>query len=178
MKTVLGIDPGTNLSVAVARFGSLTAPAFKLTGSEVEKARQARSRVRMMVGKYKPDLAVIEGYAFGNRFSLVSMAAIGTMVRDGLIEEDCALIEVAPSMLKKYATGKGNAKKDQIMLAVYKSWGRDFETSDQADAAVLAMIGLALIGAVEPETEYRRKVIEELRKANSDVVQLIALEKS
>lgn len=49
---------------------------------------------------------------------------------------------IAPGTLKKYITGKGNAKKDLILLNVYKKFGIEFDNSDSADAFSLAMLSL------------------------------------
>lgn len=43
------------------------------------------------------------------------------------------IIEVPPSTLKKFATGKGNTPKDQMALKVYKRWGIEFVNDRGAD---------------------------------------------
>ena len=50
---------------------------------------------------------------------------------------------VAPQALKKFVTGKGNVKKDQMKLAVFKRWGVEFPTTDETDAYALAQWGQA-----------------------------------
>lgn len=54
---------------------------------------------------------------------------------------DRDVLVVPPATLKKYATGKGNATKDQVLMAVtrrYTTWCGD--TNDEADAVVLAAL--------------------------------------
>lgn len=82
----------------------------------------------------------IEGYGYANAHTLATLVEVGTGVRLGLHVNNITPIVVAPNTLKKFATGKGNAKKDQIMLAVYKRWGYDSKTNNIADAFVLAKI--------------------------------------
>jgi crossover junction endodeoxyribonuclease RuvC len=54
---------------------------------------------------------------------------------------------IAPSVLKKYATGNGNAAKDKVMAAVIKRYPTvDIINNDVADATVLLAIGLRLAG--------------------------------
>ena len=55
-------------------------------------------------------------------------------------------MEVAPTSLKKFVTGKGNAKKDLMLLSVYKRWGFDTTNDNKADAYGLAQFGRALLG--------------------------------
>lgn len=49
-------------------------------------------------------------------------------------------IKVPPTVVKKYATGKGNAKKNEVMLAAYKHWGVEFQSDNMADSYVIARI--------------------------------------
>lgn len=49
-------------------------------------------------------------------------------------------LKVPPSMVKKYATSRGNAKKMEVLLSVYKHWGKEFRDDNEADAYVLAQI--------------------------------------
>lgn len=51
--------------------------------------------------------------------------------------------------------GKGNAKKDMMILEVYKKWGFSAPTNDIADAVGLGMFGLCCGG--EKFTELERK---------------------
>jgi crossover junction endodeoxyribonuclease RuvC len=47
---------------------------------------------------------------------------------------------VPPTVVKKYATDKGTAKKSEVMLAVYKRWGVEFSDDNMADSYVIARI--------------------------------------
>lgn len=47
---------------------------------------------------------------------------------------------IPPMTLKKYVTGKGTAKKNEMLLAVYKEWGIEFNDDNAADAYGLAMM--------------------------------------
>lgn len=71
---------------------------------------------------------------------------LGGVIRVMLTEVGIKWIEVNPSLVKKFATGRGNAKKEEIAIAIYKRWGREFLSNDEADAFVLAVIGQALVG--------------------------------
>lgn len=49
-------------------------------------------------------------------------------------------LKVPPATLKKFATGRGNAKKVEVMLSAYKKWDKEFTDDNEADAYVLARI--------------------------------------
>jgi Holliday junction resolvasome RuvABC endonuclease subunit len=49
-------------------------------------------------------------------------------------------LQIPPMTLKKYATGKGNAKKQEMLLQIYKRWGVEFNDDNAADAYALARL--------------------------------------
>lgn len=59
---------------------------------------------------------------------------------------------IPPMTLKKYAAGKGNAKKQEMLLQIYKRWGIEFTDDNAADSYALARLASgASLGAVEAE---------------------------
>jgi crossover junction endodeoxyribonuclease RuvC len=70
--------------------------------------------------------------------------------------------EVAATTLKKFATGKGNAKKEQVIGHVQKNWNQLFSTSDEADAFVLYRMALVAAGRVEPKNQPQREAVEKV----------------
>lgn len=61
-------------------------------------------------------------------------------------------LQVPPMTLKKYATGKGTAKKQEMLLQIYKRWGVEFNDDNAADAYSLARLaGKHVIDKVEQE---------------------------
>ena len=59
-------------------------------------------------------------------------------------------LKVPPMTLKKYAAGKGNAKKQEMLLQIYKRWGVEFTDDNAADAYGLArLVGKNFINEVE-----------------------------
>jgi crossover junction endodeoxyribonuclease RuvC len=103
----------------------------------------------------KPQLILIENYSFGSKQSGVTQARItefGGLLRWHLLEHTQLVVEIAPSTLKKFVTGKGNAKKETMLGHVQKRWGVMFDTSDEADAFGLYRMGLVMAGVVKAET--------------------------
>lgn len=85
----------------------------------------------------------VEGYSMHGKGDLTIAPELGGIVRLELLGFG-RIHEIPPAALKKFATGKGNAPKDSVMLNVYKRWGVDFGDNNLADAYVLARIALHL----------------------------------
>lgn len=69
-------------------------------------------------------------------------------------------LKVPPMTLKKYAAGKGNAKKQEMLLQIYKRWGIEFTNDNAADSYALARLASGSIdGAIE------KAIIEQMSDA-------------
>lgn len=67
------------------------------------------------------DMVAIEGYAMGARAGLVcNIAENGGILRFKLFQNNIPYTEYAPTQIKKFITGKGNAKKDEVVSCVEK----------------------------------------------------------
>ena len=123
-------------------------------------------RERLMIDDVTPDIVVVEGLAFmaRNTTALVQLSGLNYLVRELLWSKDIPFVIVSPSTLKKFVTGKGNAKKDQMLLETYKRYNVSFEDDNLCDAFGLAKIGEALSAANPPITKEQDQTIEILRK--------------
>lgn len=93
------------------------------------------------------DLVAIEGYSYGSPQQATQIGGMGAVVRLGLEEEpDLAWVVVPPSSRAKYATGKGNASKDQVLQEVAARRGATFKTTDECDAWVIWELAKAAYG--------------------------------
>ena len=90
---------------------------------------------------WKPQRVVIESYAYGNRYTLVTLVEVGTVVREVLWGMSVPWYEVPPSVLKMFTTGKGSAKKQDMKVAVKARWGFESPSDDITDAFALARMG-------------------------------------
>jgi len=102
--------------------------------------------IRELIDAYGVDLVIIEGYSFAGKFNNSLQYELGTCIRMMMWVNGFKFVEVPPTSLKKFVTGKGNAKKDLMLLAVYKRWDFDTEDDNEADAYGLAQFGRAIIG--------------------------------
>lgn len=59
-------------------------------------------------------------------------------------------LQIPPMTLKKYASGKGTSKKQEMLLQIYKRYGVEFNDDNAADAYALARLaGGIAIDAIE-----------------------------
>jgi crossover junction endodeoxyribonuclease RuvC len=102
----------------------------------------------------------MEDFSFGSSCAFAREIAGATyMVRHWLWKHDIPYVLVAPTTLKKFATGKGNADKALIIKAVFQRWAHDVDNNNSADAVVLNYIGRAIVGDWQPTTDQQREVI-------------------
>jgi len=158
---IVGIDASlTGTGVAMLN-GSLRTERIESKKTGVLRLIEIRDRAKEIVRG--ADLVVIEGYAYAMANQAHQMGELGGVLRVMLVEAGVLWIEVNPSQVKKFATGKGNAKKEEIAVSIYKRWGREFQTNDEADAFVLVMIGRAYLIGMTDVTAFQAEVIKELR---------------
>jgi crossover junction endodeoxyribonuclease RuvC len=164
MTQCLGVDPAVNTGLVLLgaeerghvlkHFDMLAFP--KLKGFARLKAM--RDAFGAFLDERKPDLVVIEGYAYGNKFSLVTAVEIGTVYRLECLTRRIPTFTFSPTSLKKFVLGSGTGKKNQMLMAVFKQWGFEAPTDDIADAYGLAFAGLVNKGAVKSTASQRDAV--------------------
>lgn len=67
-------------------------------------------------------------------------------------------LRVPPMTLKKFAAGKGNAKKQEMLLQIYKRWGIEFSDDNAADSYALArLLGKNFYNEVEKAVAEQMK---------------------
>ena len=74
--------------------------------------------------------------------ALAQLGAAHYIARVLLHERNIEFDIVSPSTLKKFVTGKGNCKKDLVLLKVFQKWGVEFSDNNLADAYSLARFAL------------------------------------
>lgn len=113
------------------------------------------------------ELVVMEELAFTrNDPSAQERSGLAYLIRHSLWKRKTPFILIAPSSLKKWATGKGNSPKEVMMMHVLKRLGHETADSHQADAVALAYLGMALTYQWDPTMEAQRDVLTVVRKSN------------
>lgn len=67
-------------------------------------------------------------------------------------------LQIPPMTLKKYATGKGTAKKQEMLLQIYKRWGVEFNDDNAADSYALARLAAGIATG-----EIEEKIVEQIK---------------
>lgn len=93
---------------------------------------------------------VIEGYSFASRSGQAfSIGELGGCIRMTLFECNIPLVEVPPTCRAKFATGRGNASKGEVISSISAKTGIIFSGAsgnDECDAWVLEQMALTYLG--------------------------------
>lgn len=170
-RTIIGLDP------SLRKFGMCTitgegAVHLRHWGTDIEGTLRMRvSRLRRMAvpaveacKAQKPILVLIEGPAFGSKGSGIVERY---MARGVLLEKlegfPDNIVEVPPTSLKKFATGKGTGDKAAVVSSLTARYGQSFEVDDEADAFALAKIGEIVAGYAESQTQAQSEVCAQVK---------------
>lgn len=111
-----------------------------------------------------PTNAAMEGTVLASH-SALKLGELAALVKITLYEmmisenPDVAVpLQIPPMTLKKYATGKGNAKKQEMMLQIYKRWDVELNDDNAADAYALARLASG-----SATTEVEKAVVEQIK---------------
>jgi len=85
----------------------------------------------------KNTIVVIEGYAYGNKFSLATLVEVGTLMRYWLLGAGFNVYEPGPTAVKSFVGVKGKDKK-KMAKAVDDLYGYKNKSHDIIDAYVMA----------------------------------------
>lgn len=107
-----------------------------------------------IIEEHKVEHASLEGYAFGAVGRVFQIAENTGLLKYNIWKRGIPLSVFAPSMIKKHATGKGNAKKDMLYESFVSETGLDIfgelaiknrnnwnPVSDIVDAYYIAKLG-------------------------------------
>lgn len=127
----------------------------------IDRLRWIRAQVLHRVAG--ADLCVLESYAFGRIQQAHHLGELGGVVRVALADADIRFVDIAPSSLKMFATGKGNASKDEVLASVIRRYAYAGHSKDEADSLVLWHMAQAHYGTTgAPLNEAQRKALAKI----------------
>jgi Holliday junction resolvasome RuvABC endonuclease subunit len=146
MFTPIGLDlslTSTGLSVGNIR------EVIKSKNKGPERLYDISKRIIEIVSNINKPVAIIEGYAFASRNSQAhAIVELGGVVRLALWHNNTPYIEVPPTCRAKFATGKGNASKNEVISAISAKtgivWGNP-GADDKCDAWILEEMAFAYL---------------------------------
>lgn len=140
---VFTIDPGrANCGWATFDkqlvFGSI-APVKQR--SSFRKVVLVTDEIRELLVKFKPNIVLMEDYAYGTKQGRELAGEIQGCIQYWLVKMNLPLIKPAPSQIKGFI---GAQVKSKIMMEVLSQYRMKVRNDDEADAVVLAMLGKVL----------------------------------
>lgn len=168
MTAVIGVDlslTATGLSDG-SRTWLIRSSGKKADDLPTRAARLSDLRGAVVLACASADLVMIEQPAFASQTGhMHDRSGLWWQIVADLFDLNRAVVEVAPTALKKYATGKGNANKGAVIDAT----ARRFPTIDtgaddnRCDALWLAQMGLDYLTGNSPVPAAQRAVLSNIR---------------
>lgn len=173
MSSLIAIDASlTGLAVVsftepdLIDYDEFTSKPAKTLEGRINRYITLANKVLAFINKTNPDLILIEGYAFSARgASVVTMGEFGGVLRYHILKHGAKVIEVPPTTLKKFVTGKGNASKLEVVSKLSSKYQVEFFTDNHADAYGLMMLGKCVMGLSNPSTKIENEVVELVKKS-------------
>lgn len=115
-----------------------------------ERLQAVSDDIGNLIVANKIECVLLEGYSFASRSGQAfSIGELGGVVRLLIHNIGIPLIEIPPTCRAKFATGKGNASKNEVISAISARtgivWGNP-GADDKCDAWILEEMGLAYLG--------------------------------
>lgn len=92
---------------------------------------------------------IVEDPSLHSKGHQLDTFGLAQIVRYVLFERGVPFVGVTPATLKKFATGKGNSHKDEMISAAIQRFGYTGASNDEADAYLLRMMAEASLGRVD-----------------------------
>jgi len=144
----IGVDPSYSSTALI-----ILNPAAEIQKQETYKVNKKGTNTEYRLALIKEKLidpivqlnvdgeikVCMEGPSYSSRGShVLQMGALNYFIRYWFYIHKVDYTVRTPNELKKFVTGKGNCKKDLILLKVFQKWGEEFSCDDLADAYGLA----------------------------------------
>ena len=138
-KTILGIDPGTNIMgygvirVEDAKVNIVAIGVVKTSGftGHYEKLSHIFSRTLYLVDEYKPDETALEAPFFGKNIqSMLKLGRAQGVAMAASLYRGVPIFEYAPLRIKQAITGSGASSKEQVAYFLKQMFGMTIMPSD------------------------------------------------
>jgi len=141
MVRYVGVDPSTKTGIVILDRNGERIDSMEIRSKELGAARMVDIIDQVIEQMEFGDKVAIEGFSYGSTGRSVDLQyGIGWGIRTSLYKDNIDYLEVAPAAVKKFASGKGNTKKDELAVHIYKRWGFEDKSDNIRDAFVLAQI--------------------------------------
>jgi crossover junction endodeoxyribonuclease RuvC len=137
----IGIDQSlTGFAVtALGSNDSYYTEVYKSPYFGVERLLDLQQFLSDFLEKFPPIDIAMEGSVLQSHAAL-KLGELAGAVKLEILKKGHYPLQVPPMTLKKFASGKGNAKKQEMLLQIYKKWGKEFSDDNAADSYALARL--------------------------------------
>lgn len=150
-ETVLGIDPGSRTTgytilrtdpLALVQCGVLKLPPRKVLNDRLALLSEDLAE---LFEEFHPSMLAIETAHLGPfPQAAIVLSEVRGMVKGFAFGRGIRVLEFAPAVVKRVATGRGNATKPQVRTAIMHRLGlRTPPPLDASDSAAIALCGVA-----------------------------------
>lgn len=157
----IGIDPSGETGLTILDRNGNYLDGFEIAPDTSDKTVKICEIVETIFDNLElGDVIAIEGFSFGSKGKGIDFQfGLGHAIRLELYRQNMKWIEVSPTQVKKFATGKGTTKKENMILPINRLWGFEHESNNVRDAFVLAQVARS-VQTGSTMTEYQQDVIE------------------
>ena len=167
---VLGIDPSTKTGAVVLNqlgevlYAEEWAPPANLCIEE--RADQQADQLLDVMAEFSPGLILMEDHIrhWVNPNIAIKLISVSAILRYMLWARGDDFFLCAPSQLKKFISGKGNIKKDEVRLEVFKKYGYEHKSDNVVDAYVIAQ--MARYKVLPAGNKEQQKILESVFSCN------------
>ncbi len=148
---ILGIDPGLARVGYGVIYKSLNKTKMLDCGiiktnkdeSEGDRMVEIAKDLRIIIRKWRPDLAVVEKFFFYRSSTTINVVQARGVLIMTLARFKIPVLEFPPMQIKLAITGSGHADKNEVLESVMRELNLDFppRPDDAADALAIALTG-------------------------------------
>lgn len=139
---------------------------IKVKSRNAERLHEISNAVLFICFEYSIDIVVLEGYSFASRNSQAhSIGELGGCIRMKLWENSIPYVEIPPTSRAKFATGRGNAGKTEVISSISAKTGLNFSGSgadDECDAWILEQMCKTYLG--DSQYQWTKEQLSALEK--------------
>ena len=107
--------------------GNIKGESFNIVGSEDERYDCISGWACDIIKRYKCSQVALEGYSYGSKGKIFHIAENTGVLKYKLYQNGIPVDIIAPTTVKKYATGKGNADKEMMHESFLEETGKDLK---------------------------------------------------
>jgi len=142
---------------------------IKTKTKNIERLIDIRTEIEKLINYFKPEIIIYEDYSFGSRGrGVFSLGELGGVLKTLIYEKNVKLIIVNSMQWKKFVLDKGNLKKEQVLMQVYKKFGKEFKNNNICDAFCLYKFGEAYSNYMNGSREFKKYELDVLEKFSKE----------